>query len=92
MTINSDSRYITATVSVVTDRLGREHQDVRVPIPAAREFNFSYYQVLEHDTPDGMAFNFFGDGSMWWELADANPEILDWTDIPVGTVLRVPYV
>lgn len=53
---------------------------------------FTYYQVEEDDTIDWIASEYFGDGRMWWAIADANPEILDWMHLPIGTVLRIPRV
>lgn len=55
-------------------------------------FDFTFYQVSSADRMDKIAFHIYGDGSMWWHIADANPEILDWWDVPAGTILRIPRV
>jgi hypothetical protein len=64
-----------------------------VPSPS-RSFtvNYTYYLWVYGDRPDSVAAFFYGDPSMWWNIADANPEILDWTDLQPGTVIRVPSV
>lgn len=92
MTINSASRYAESTITVVDDPQRGPHQTVVVAPPVDRSFAFTFYQVEEGDTADMLGYRFFGAGRLWWMLADANPEILDWNDLPFGTVLRVPYV
>jgi nucleoid-associated protein YgaU len=54
--------------------------------------NVNYYQYIskDGDSFESIAAKTFGDGSRYWEIADANPQV-KWPDlIPVGTVLRVP--
>jgi len=58
--------------------------------PTAYWFDFTYYSLKAGDRLDLLATDLFGDGTLWWKIADANPEILDWTDLKVGTVLRLP--
>lgn len=92
MSVNSTSRYTTAEVLTVDDPMRGKHQALAVPAPGVRQFNFTFYQVVEGDTVDNLAYRFFDKGQLWWLIADANPEILDWTTLKAGTVLRVPYV
>lgn len=87
--ISALSRYNTATLDVVTDERGT-HQ---VAIPAQPQetiLSYTYYQIAEMDTVDRLAARVYGDGRLWWKIADANPEILDWVDLPVGLVVRMP--
>jgi hypothetical protein len=37
-----------------------------------------------------LAEQFLGKGQYWWMIADCNPEILDWNDLQVGTIIRIP--
>nr|PZN17704.1 MAG: hypothetical protein DIU80_24055 [Chloroflexota bacterium] len=55
-------------------------------------FNFMYYQVRDQDRIDDLATRFLGDVSLWWMIADANPEILDPSRLPLGAVIRIPDV
>lgn len=87
-----DSRYASSTITVVEDPLRGTHQAVTVLPPPERSFAFTYYQVVAGETVDMLADRFMGQGQYWWMIADANPEILDWNDLPTGTVLRIPYV
>ena len=89
--ITATSRYANAAVDLVTDDRGT-HQSVSIPTPTDKTFSFTYYQVDEGESVDYLAYSFFGDGRLWWVLADANPEILDWSYMPGGLILRVPYV
>lgn len=90
--ISPTSRYANSTVSVVHDPLRGLIQVMNVEPPADRTFAFTFYQVVQGDTVDSLAYTMFGQGQLWWILADANPEILDWHSLAPGTVLRVPYV
>lgn len=88
--MNEDSRYINDAIDVVTDSRGT-HQVVNVPtIPETRAYDFTYYLTDDSDTVDYLAHALLGDGALWWILADVNPEIIDWTNLPAGTILRIP--
>lgn len=87
--ISATSRYAKASVSVVTDERGT-HQAIIVPEPENTVITYTYYQFQEFDTVDHLADTVLGDGRLWWRIADANPEILDWSNVPVGTVIRMP--
>jgi nucleoid-associated protein YgaU len=92
MTFSPDSRYTTATVTVVDDPLRGQHQSVDPASPTDRTIQFTFYQVDADDTADSLAYDLLGKGQYWWMIADANPEILDWNNLVPGTVLRIPSV
>ena len=87
--IDNSSRYSGAKTTVVDGPSG-----ARMTIVPGRQvswaFNFTYYAMKDGDRIDLLALDLYGDGSLWWKIADANPAILDWTDITVGTILRLP--
>lgn len=87
--ISSNSRYADNPVLAIPYR-----DSTRLTIiegaPAVKTFNFTYHQVSVLDSVDGLAHSYYGDGTQWWRIADANPEILDWFDLPIGAVLRIP--
>lgn len=91
MSISINSRYQTATTQIVTDSRGT-HQSVNTAGPVDVVFAFTYYQWTEYDTIDGVAYVSYGDGKLWWQIGQANPEILDWTRVAPGTVIRIPSV
>ena len=87
--IASNSRYSASKTTVVNGPSG-----ARMTIVPSRQvpwgFSFTYYAMKAGDRLDLLAADLYGDGSLWWRIADANPEILDWTIVPIGTVLRLP--
>jgi len=89
--ITEDSRYVNSTVDVVTDDRGT-HQSVNTSPPQDMVFEFTYYQIGAWDRPDTLASFLYDDGSLWWVIANANPEILDWSKMKVGDIIRVPRV
>ena len=47
------------------------------------------YVITQHgDRLDNLAFQFYGDQSLWWYIAKANN--LSFMTIPTGTSLRIP--
>jgi nucleoid-associated protein YgaU len=91
MTSRPNSRYANDPVTVVTTERGT-HQSVNVPTPLTRIFHYTEYMVEDGESIDLLAFDFLGDGELWWMIADANPEILDWAELAPGTVIRIPRV
>lgn len=89
--IDADSRYSQSTIVPVTVR-----SQIRfVIVPSEQQpftFNYQFYQVLEGDRIDNIAFKFYGDPLRWWVIADANPQRLDWSSLIPGELIRVPTV
>ena len=87
--IGSRSRYSGSKTTVVNGPSG-----ARMTIVPSRQtpwgFSFTYYSMKDGDRLDLLATDLYGDGTLWWKIADANPEILDWTEIPIGTIMRLP--
>lgn len=90
MTISANSRYANSTVVTVT----QNGQDRNVIVPSAQRalsFNYISHLMSANDRIDSLAFQYYNDATRWWQIADANPEILDFSNVPIGTILRVPY-
>lgn len=90
MPIAADSRYTTATITTAQGPDGETRQEMRPAFPRSRIISFTYYRVIDQDRVDLIANAFYGRGDLWWIIADANPEILDWMDLPPGLIIRVP--
>jgi hypothetical protein len=60
--------------------------------PALPPASFRMHFWSETDRLDAVAGSLFGDPTMWWMIADLNPEILDFTGLAPGTMIRVPSV
>jgi len=98
--ISSNSRYRDSTVltinkknpsAVAATTISTTDTLVIVPgTPVNFTFSFVYYIVDGSDRLDTIANAFYGDPSKWWQIADANPEIINWLIIPTGTILRIP--
>jgi hypothetical protein len=40
---------------------------------------------------ENVAYQLLGEANSWWRIMDYNPEILDALNIPIGTLIRIPY-
>lgn len=90
MPIAADSRYVTSTITTSQGRDAETRQEMRVAFPRSRVITFTYYRVLDQDRIDLIAHKFYSRGDLWWIIADANPEVIDWMDLPPGMIIRVP--
>lgn len=92
MAISSDSRYTTATISTNEGPNGETLQEMHPAFPTSRMVTYTYYRVVAGERVDTIAHDFYGKATLWWMIADANPEILDWAELSPGDVIRVPNV
>lgn len=92
MTISSTSRYATSQVVTINGPAGLPRQVIVPSEQTPYSFNFVFHIVTgtEDDRADLLAANYYGNAQLWWMIADANPEILNWTDLATGTVIRIP--
>jgi phage tail protein X len=90
MPIAADSRYVTATIQTQVGPDGETRQEMRTAFPRSKFITYTFYRVIDGERIDTIANDFYGDGRLWWRIADANPEIMDWMDLDPGMVLRVP--
>lgn len=88
--IGQDSRYATASVVTASGPTGDPRQEMRPAFPTPKAITYTYYRTVVGDRVDTLANDFYGRGDLWWMIAEANPEYLDWFDIVPGTVLRIP--
>ena len=87
--ITPNSRYNSLAV-VVTDTPRGKQQVIDIETPGTQTVSFTYHQVQDGDTIDALALDEYDDGNLWWVIADANPEVLDWHTLTPGTILRIP--
>lgn len=92
MAIDADSRYAGAVITTATGPDRKTRQEMRVAFPRARVIQYTYYRLVGGDRIDTVAHKFYGKATLWWMIADANPEIIDWLDVEMGTVIRIPNV
>lgn len=88
--IGANSRYAASTV--VTADVGGTSRQVIVPgVQQAYTFPYISHTLTADERVDTLAQTYYGDATLWWQIADANPDLgMDWSAIPPGTVLRIP--
>jgi nucleoid-associated protein YgaU len=89
MTIASNSRYAQSVVVPIVFN-GKSRQTIVSSEQIPFVIQYTFHQVTSNERIDNIAFQFYGDATRWWVIADANPEILDWSTITEGTLIRVP--
>lgn len=91
--ISQRSRYAQSVIGRFLSRDGETVVQALTPaVPQDTEVKFSFYRWNDADRIDNVAAYFFEDETAWWVIANANPEILMWDEVPVGTVIRIPDV
>lgn len=90
MAIAANSRYVTNTLLTV-DVDGTSIQVILPNNPVATTISYMTHIVAAHETVDNLAFQYYGDPTQWWVIANANPSIIDWnTALAPGTTIRIP--
>jgi nucleoid-associated protein YgaU len=89
MTISATSRYAQSTVVPITVN-GQPRQTIVSSEQIPFVIKFVFHQVTSNERIDNIAYQFYGDATRWWVIADANPEIMDWSTITEGTLIRIP--
>jgi hypothetical protein len=88
--ITANSRYAGSTVVPGSDLDGNDIMVILFTPPTDTTFQYTYHQVTGADYVDVLAFQNYGDPSLWWVIANANPEIVNWASLVPGTLLRIP--
>lgn len=80
-------------ISLIKDNEGRRYQKtVRYPIIPRSEDDL-YVITVDEDSLDSLAFEYYGDPSLYWIISSANPENIKQGSFYVapGTQIRIPY-
>lgn len=89
--IASNSRYASDPLVMITGSDGVARSTITLPEPSATQFTFSYHIVTGFDRLDTLAQQYLGDPSLWWQIANINPDVtIDWSVMPVGATIRIP--
>ena len=88
--ITSSSRYARHKTAPVTAADGATRLTILPLTPAAATYSVQYYTWSQHDRVDLVAQRFYGSEQLWWLFAQANPQILNWSSVAPGTVIRIP--
>jgi hypothetical protein len=86
------SRYQDGAVNATTQADGSLRHYVFRNKDTITQQSYRYHVWKILDRIDQVAQHYLGDGSQWWLIMDANPEIANPQTIPLGYVLRIPSV
>lgn len=92
MAIANNSRYANNKIVAVTDSNGKVRPTIVIEPPGEQRINYATYTWQDGDQIEYLAWSAYRDEQAWWVIADANPEIMFWNDLPRGTEVRVPSV
>lgn len=90
MAIDITSRYQRNEVALVPDRVGRLQLAVMPRRPVAQTLRVTDYRWRAAERVDEVASRYYGSESSWWMVAEANPSILDWSQVQAGQQILVP--
>lgn len=96
--ISTNSRYIDSVLVTQPKLSGNQTSNTQPPNilvitpsqPVNYTFNFVFYVVHGADRIDTLAYDFYGDPTKWWVIADANPEVMNWFNLSEGMIIRIP--
>jgi hypothetical protein len=91
VTVQPGSRYINTPIVDLT--INGQTRQVLVPSPQTNySFTYTAYMVTGEDRIDTIANDFYGDPTLWFHIAQGNPEILNWSNLPPGSIIRIPGI
>lgn len=88
--ITLTSRYQRNLLGTVLSDTGIPRQAILHRFPQAQTLQVVSHLWTLYDRIDLLAYRYFNNETFWWMIAEANPRILDWTNIPIGSVIRIP--
>lgn len=89
MTIFQNSRYANQSVLRLRFSDGVVYPTVFRGTPPTAS-SFLHYEVKVGDRFDLLAYAYFEDSTLWWLIADANPEVFYPDDLVPGSIIRIP--
>lgn len=89
MTIYTNSRYAGQTVLRVLNSDGVTYPTIYYSAPSP-PIRYLHYKVVLGDRLDNLANKFFNDPTLWWFIAQANPEIFYPDQLLPGSIIRIP--
>lgn len=84
------SRYEGAPTFSVNDGIRGPINAVYAAYTVTIPGSFTLYAVQPGDRWDKIAHRFYGNPTLWWKVADLNPELFDPRAIRPGVIIRVP--
>jgi nucleoid-associated protein YgaU len=88
--ISANSRYASRVLVPATNLDGDDILAITFAEPVNTPIRYQLHVVTGADTIDGLAYKIYGDGTLWWAIANLNPEVQDFSVLTTGQVLRIP--
>lgn len=89
--ITANSRFANNSLVMIAGSDGINRTTIIPPKPASTQFSYATHVVTGFDRLDTLAETYLGDPSLWWQIADINPDVtIDWSVMPVGVTIRIP--
>ena len=93
MTIHIGSRYEYAVVDFVAFRSDLHAAPiVFYTFSDIGRVSYHEYTWRTGDRLDNLAMHFYSNPERWWIIPEYNPQIVDFQNIPAGTILKIPNV
>jgi hypothetical protein len=93
MAIYNDSRYYESTVNYFTKKEnGQVYPITFYSFDELDSISFSIHTYVSGETLQGISQVYYQNPSLWWTIAEYNPEVTDLFNITPGTLLRIPNV
>ncbi|MFE2539055.1 hypothetical protein [Actinacidiphila glaucinigra] len=90
MAIARTSRYQRNATALVAGRDGQLRLAVMHRRPVDQSLRVSDYRWRDSERVDDVSTRYYGSESSWWMYAEANPGVLDWTQVAAGQQVMVP--
>ena len=93
MTIYKGSRYEYSVIDYVsTTSTTPEEPIVFYTFSDIGTITYYTHTYVSGERLDQIADKYYNNPEYWWVIPEFNPEVLDFTDIKPGTLLRIPNV
>ena len=93
MAIFNGSRYEYSTIDFVsTVPNGDANPIVFYYMTKLGRVNYYEHIYVEGERLDQIANKYYTNPDYWWIIPEFNPQVKDFTNIPAGTVLKIPNV
>jgi hypothetical protein len=93
MTIYKGSRYEYSTIDfVATTPNGDANPIVFYTMSNLSSLTYYEHQYIAGERLDQLAHRYYKNPEYWWIIPEFNPQIVDFTNIPDGTVIKIPNV
>lgn len=85
-----DSRYADGTLFLAQEPKSEDYMLSVFRRFPTYQMAYYWYEVTENDRIENIAANKLGNPTLWWQIMDINPEVLNPFNITPGTQLRIP--